>query len=265
MTPYTNPLKHALQAGRKTAGAWLQMASPISAEIMARAGFDWLMIDLEHGPGDILTLIAQLQALNGSGVTPMVRAPWNDFVTIKRILDAGVSGVLVPYVNNAEEAQAAVQACKYPPEGVRGVAASPRAAGYGQNSMDYLCYANDEIFVMAAVETPEAVANLDEILQVKGLDGIFIGPMDLATSMGYFGTPARPEVQTVIRSVEDKVLEAGKVLASIASSWEQAQQQYERGYQMLMLMADGVALGKLASEVVTKFRAAYPDGREGFE
>jgi 2-dehydro-3-deoxyglucarate aldolase/4-hydroxy-2-oxoheptanedioate aldolase len=258
MTPYTNPVKHALQAGHKTAGAWLQMASPISAEIMARAGFDWLMIDLEHGPGDILTLIAQLQALNGSGVTPMVRAPWNDFVTIKRILDAGVSGVLVPYVNTAAEAQAAVHACKYPPEGVRGVAASPRAAGYGQNSMDYLHSANDEIFVMTAVETPEAVASLDEILHVKGLDGIFIGPMDLATSMGYFAAPGHPEVQNVIRSIEDKVLATGKVLASIANSWEQAQKQYERGYQMLMLMADGVALGNMASDLMGKFRTVYP-------
>jgi 2-dehydro-3-deoxyglucarate aldolase/4-hydroxy-2-oxoheptanedioate aldolase len=124
--------------------------------------------------------------------------------------------------------------------------------------MDYLMYANEEIFVMTAVETPEAAANLDEILEVKGLDGIFIGPMDLATSMGYFAAPGNPEVQAMIRSIEDKVLASGKVLATISNSWEQAQQRYERGYQMLMLMADGVSLGNLASELIGKFRAAYP-------
>lgn len=161
-----------------------------------------------------------------------------------------------------------MRACKYPPEGVRGLAASPRAAGYGQNSMDYLQYANAEIFVMTAVETPEAVANLDEILRIEGLDGVFIGPMDLATSMGHFAAPGHPEVQTAFHSIEDKVLAAGKVLATIASSWDQANLFYERGYQMLMLMlmADGVALGKLASELMSKFRAAYPhDGYYGGE
>ena len=119
---FTNPLKPQLQAGRRTVGAWLQIASPYTAEIMGRAGFDWVLIDLEHGPGDISLLISQLQALNGSGVTPLVRAPWNDFVVLKRILDAGVSGVLVPYVNTAAEATAAVRACRYPPQGVRGIA-----------------------------------------------------------------------------------------------------------------------------------------------
>jgi 2-keto-3-deoxy-L-rhamnonate aldolase RhmA len=257
-TVFQNPVKKMLKEGRKTVGAWLQVASPITAEIMARAGFDWLMIDLEHGPGDILTLVAQLQAMNGSGVTPFVRAPWNDFVIIKRILDAGVAGVLVPYVNTAAEAQAAVQACQYPPAGIRGVAASPRAPGYGQKSMDYLKHANDEIFVMIAVETPVAIANLDEILTVKGLDGIFIGPMDLATSMGHFGDPSAPDVQAAIAGVEAKVFKAGKVLATVSGSWEQAQALYQRGYQLVTVMADGVALAKLAAEAVAKFRQAYP-------
>jgi len=258
MPVFYNPLKHRLQEGGKAAGAWLQLASPFSAEVLSQAGFDFLMIDLEHGPGDILTLISQIQAMKGSPTSPLVRATWNDFVLVKRILDAGAYGILFPYINSADEADAAVQACKYPPDGVRGVAASPRAAGYGQNSMDYLRYANAEIFVMTAVETPEAVANLDEILKVEGLDGIFIGPMDLATSLGYFAAPGHPEVQAVIHSVEERVLAAGKVLATIAGSWEQARQRYEQGYQMLMLMADGVALANMASELVGKFRAVYP-------
>ena len=258
MAVFTNPLKRKLQAGGKAAGAWLQLASPFTAEILSQAGFDFLMIDLEHGPGDILVLAAQIQAMKGSPAAPLARATWNDFVLVKRILDAGAYGILFPYVNSASEAQAAVRACKYPPEGVRGVAASPRAAGYGQNSMDYLQYANAEIIVLVAIETPEAVANLDEILRVEGLDGVFIGPMDLATSLGHFAAPGHPEVQAVIHDIEEQALTAGKVLASIAGSWEQAQQLYERGYQMLLLMADGVALGKLAGELVGKFRSAYP-------
>ena len=257
---YLNSLKANLKAGKKTIGAWGQLASPFTAEIMSTAGFDWLMLDHEHAPGDILTLISQIQAMKGTSCVPLVRAPWNDFVAIKRILDAGTQGVLIPYVNTREEAEQAVKACKYPLEGIRGVAGSPRAAGYGQNNGSYLQRANDQIFVMIAVETPEAVANLDEILQVKGLDGIFIGPMDLASSLGYFCDPAQAAVQAEIKKVEEKVFAAGKVLATTTGTWDQAQKLFERGYQMLMLMADGGALATLASQKVKQFRDVYPNG-----
>ena len=252
-----NRVKTMLKAGEKTAGAWLQLTSTFSAEIMARAGFDWLMVDLEHAPGDFVNLAAQLQAMSCSDCVPFVRAPWNDMVTIKRILDTGVMGLLVPYVNTAQEARAAVAACKYPPAGVRGVAASPRAAWFGQNSMDYLQNANEEIFIMTAVETGEAVANLDEILAVDGLDGIFIGPMDLATSMGHFANAAHPEVQEAISIIEKKTLAAGKCLGTVAGSWEQAQQKYDKGYQLLMLMSDSVGLASMAVSTVKKFREVY--------
>ena len=257
---FENRVKRMLKDGEKTAGAWLQIASPFTAEIMSQAGFDWLMIDMEHGPGDILNLITQLQAMRGSETAALVRAPWNDFVTIKRILDTGVHGLLVPYVNTREEAEAAVRACRYPPQGIRGVAGSPRAQGYGQNVREYLASANDEILVITAVETPAAVANLDSILAVDGVDGVFIGPMDLATNMGYLGDPAQREVQEAIAEIENKVLETGKILATISGSWEQAQRLYDRGYQMVMLMADGVSLAKLAAEKVAQFREAYPRG-----
>ncbi len=259
-TPFDNPLKSRVKQGQRTVGAWLQIASPYTAEIMSRAGFDWLMIDMEHGPGDITTLISQLQAMNGSGVVPLVRAPWNDFVAIKRILDAGAYGVLVPYVNTRAEAEAAVRACRYPPAGVRGVAGSPRAAGYGQRGLDYLAHANDEILVMTAVETPEAVANLEAILAVDGLDAVFIGPMDLATSMGHFCDPGHAEVRAAISYVESRVLGSGRALATVANSWDQAQALYDRGYQMLMVMADGTGLAKLANDSVERFRQAYPAG-----
>jgi 2-keto-3-deoxy-L-rhamnonate aldolase RhmA len=257
MSIFQNSLKPKLREGKKTAGAWLQLASPLTAEIFGRAGFDWLMIDLEHGPGDIPQLIAQLQALNGTGVSPLVRAPWNDFVTIKRILDAGAEGVLVPYVNSREEAEAAVRACCYPPHGIRGVAGSPRAARFGHRIRDYLDHADDEIMILVAIETPAAIDNLDDILQVERLDGVFVGPMDLATSMGYRFDPGRAEVQAAIATVESKVLASGKVLATLAGGWEQAQQLYDRGYQMLMLMGDGSTLSQAANEMVGRFRKAY--------
>jgi len=257
---FENILKTKLKAGKKTIGAWAQLASPFTAEILSSAGFDWLMLDMEHGPGDILSLISQVQAMKGSDSVPLVRTPWNDFVVIKRILDAGAQGILIPYVNNRAETEQAVKACKYPLDGIRGVAGSPRAAGYGQNIGSYLQRANDEIFIMIAIETHEAVSNLDEILQVNGLDGVFIGPMDLASSMGYFCNPSQPEVQAAIQKVETKVLAAGKVLATTTGTWEQAQKLFERGYQMLMLMADGVSLATLATQKVNQFREQYPSG-----
>jgi 2-keto-3-deoxy-L-rhamnonate aldolase RhmA len=257
---FQNPLKQKLLAGQKTAGAWLQIGSPITAEIFSQAGFDWLVIDMEHAPVDFMILVNQMQAMGSGSAVPLVRAPWNDFVTIKRILDAGACGVLVPYVNTRAEAEAAVKACKYPPAGIRGTAGSPRAAGYGQNVNNYLPHANDEILILIATETAEAAENLDDILAVPGLDGIFIGPMDLSTSMGHMGDPSHPEVRAAIDTIEHKTLAAGKVLSTIASSWEQAQARYEKGYQMIMLTADGVALGKMARGLVGQFRAAYGEG-----
>jgi len=257
---FKNLLKEKIKAGKKTAGAWVQLASPFTAEIFSSAGFDWLMLDMEHAPGDILTLVSQVHAMKGTDSVPLVRTPWNDFVAIKRILDAGAQGLLIPYVNNKEEAELAVKTCKYPTEGIRGVAGSPRAAGYGMNIGNYLQRANDEIFIMIAVETPEAVKNLDEILEVEGLDGIFIGPMDLASSMGYFGNPSEPKVQAAIKEIEEKVFASDKVLATTTGTWEGAQALFERGYDMLMLMADGINLAKMAAQKVAQFREQYPEG-----
>lgn len=259
VTTYENPVKQKLKSGRKTSGAFLQLGSNISAEIMSGAGFDWLIVDMEHAPGDFANLLSQLQAMNGSDVVPFVRAPWNDAVAIKKILDTGVQGVLVPYVNTRAEAEAAVSACKYPPQGIRGVAGSPRAAGYGQNVKAYIEKANRENIVLIAVETPEAVENLDEILQVSDLDGIFIGPMDLATSMGHVGNPGHEEVQRAIATIEEKVLASDKFLGTIAPAWDKAQAFYDKGYQWLILMQDSTGLAALAADTAAKFRDTYGD------
>lgn len=253
-----NPLKQKLRAGKKTSGAWLHAASATTAEIMAQAGFDWLLIDMEHGPGDISTLVSQLQGMNGSGVVPIVRVPNNDAVYIKRVLDAGTLGILVPNVQTKQEAEAAYQACKYAPEGIRGIAGSTRAAAYGQDEQRWLSTANARILVMIQIESPLAVANLDEILQVEGIDVIFIGPRDLATSMGYFNDPSQPAVQEAIATIEAKVAKTGKALATVTGSWANAQEKYAKGYQMLTLMSDAVTLAQMANETVKRFKAAYP-------
>ena len=256
---FYNKVKWLLKERKKTVGAWLQTGSNITAEIFGKAGFDFVMVDMEHGPGDIMTLIHQLQAMSKFDVAPFARAPWNDPVAIKKILDAGVYGVLIPYVSTKEEAEMAVKACKYPLEGIRGVAPSPRAGGFGMNGNNYLENANEQTVVMTAMETPEAVANIDEIVKVNGLDGIFIGPMDLATSMGYFCNPKNPEVQDAIKKIEKAVLDTDKFLGTVAGSFEQAQALYDKGYSLVVVMSDSTSLAKLAIDNVNKFRDAYPN------
>ena len=252
-------VKQRLRNGGKTIGGFLQTMSPVAAEILSQAGFDWLIVDLEHAPGDYANLQAQLQSMNGSDVVPFARAPWNDEVAIKRILDTGVMGVLVPYVNSRREAEAAVAACRYPPQGVRGVAGSPRAAGYTGSTKAYLESANDDIIVMIAVETIDAVANLDDILTVEGLDGIFIGQMDLASSMGYLGDPGHPEAQAQIALIEEKVLASDKFLATVATTTDKAIDCFARGYQWLVVLQDGASLLKAGRDTVQELRDALQE------
>lgn len=253
-----NTVKSLIKNGKRVSAAWLQGGNPIFAEIMARAGFDTLFIDLEHGPGGIATLIPLIQAMQGYQAVPFVRAAWNDFVHIKQILDAGVYGLHVPYVNTAEEARAAVAAAKYPPAGIRGIAGSTRAAGFGVDPIRYLSRANEEICVLTAVETMQAVENLDEILEVEGVDMIFIGPMDLATNMGFFADPEAVEVQDVIRKIERKVLSSGKGLASVAGDWKRANDLYDKGYQLVIYMSDVKVMSSMSEQQVELFNMSYP-------
>ena len=254
-----NYVKRMLKEGKKMTGAWAQAASNITAEILGEAGYDIVMIDHEHAPGTVLTLISQIQALKGHDAVPFVRAPWNDFVQIKRILDAGVYGLLVPYINSKEEAEQAVRAVSYPTKGIRGVAGSPRGQHFGNNSMDYIRVANEEIFLMTAAETGTAVENIEEIVNTEGIDGIFIGPMDLASSLGHLGDASHSEVQEAIGKIEKAVFASGKVLATVAGTWKDAKKKYDSGYQVLLLFSDTVGLGKAAREKVASFKEDYPD------
>ena len=249
-----NHVKRALREGRPTAGAWLSMCSGISAEIMSRAGFDWLLVDMEHGHGDLQTLLAQLQAIEGSETIPIVRVQWNDAAVIKRVLDLGAYGVMVPWIGGLADAEAAVRAAKYPPAGIRGIAGSHRAGGYGRHAAEYWKRANDEILVILQVETRAAVDEIDQIVKVPGVDVIFIGPGDLSTAYGHMGNPGHPDVQAAFARVEAAARSAGLALGNITRGWEQAKELYAKGYQFLTLCADTSLVVQGSQDVLARFR-----------
>ena len=193
-----NAFKDALKAGRPQIGLWLGLTSSYSAELLAGAGFDWLLIDGEHAPNSVQTILAQLQAIAPYPSQPVVRPSWNDPVQIKQLLDIGAQTLLVPMVQNADEARLAVKATRYPPAGIRGVGSALARASRWNRVPDYLHQANDAMCVLVQIETREALSNLPQILDVEGVDGVFIGPADLSADMGFSGNPQHPEVQAAI-------------------------------------------------------------------
>src|SRR4051812_3249023 len=192
-----NPFKRALRAGNPQIGLWSSLSLSYTVEVIAGAGFDWILLDSEHSPADIENLLSQLQAAAPYPTHPVVRVPWNDMVTIKRVLDIGAQSLLMPYVSTAAEARAAVSYTRYPPGGVRGVAGTTRATRFGRVK-DYARRAHEEICVLVQVETQPALANIEEICAVDGVDGVFIGPADLHASMGFPGEIANAKVKPLI-------------------------------------------------------------------
>jgi 4-hydroxy-2-oxoheptanedioate aldolase len=193
-------LKKKWKEGKPSPGLWLRIADPAVVDLIADFGFDWVMFDAEHVAYDFQPLQMLLIALKGSGTVPLVRVPSNDLVFIKRTLDIGAAGVLVPQIGTIAEVQAAVAACKYPPMGVRG-AGPRRPSRYGRFEKEYISTANDQTIVMAMIETVSAVQCIEGIVTVSGLDGIILGPVDLANSMGLYGRFEQPEVQAAISHV----------------------------------------------------------------
>lgn len=205
-----NLFKAALRDGRPQIGLWLNTGEPLLAELAGTAGFDWLVIDAEHGPNDLRSIIGQLQALSASPAEAVVRPPMGEPWMIKRLLDAGARTLLVPMVDSAEQARALVQAVRYPPHGIRGVGAAVARASAFNTITDYADTAADEICLLVQVETKAAVADLENIAAVEGVDGIFIGPADLSADMGYIGRIEAPEVQEVIERAIGTITASGK-------------------------------------------------------
>jgi len=252
-SPFPNTLRQALRAGRTQIGCWLSLGSPITTEVVGVAGFDWLLLDAEHAPNDVLTLIPQLMALKDSPSAPVVRPSWNDTVQIKRLLDAGCHNFLIPMVDSAEQARAAVAATRYPPLGVRGVSVSQRSNRYGAVP-DYFQRVNDEISVIVQIETRAAVAAAAEIAAVEGVDCLFIGPSDLAAAYGHLGQPNHPEVQAAIAEVQAAARAAGKPSGILSPAEADARRYLGQGMTFVAVGSDLGVLRMQTQALADKFR-----------
>ena len=248
-----NGFKRALAARRPQIGIWCGLPGGYVAELLAGAGFDWLLFDTEHSPGDPITVLAQLQAAAPYRTASVVRAAWNDTVLIKRFLDIGVQSLLVPYVQSAEEARAAVAAIRYPPRGVRGVSGTSRATGFGRIER-YARRAEEELCLLVQVETAEALAEIEAIAAVDGIDGIFIGPADLAASLGHLGELGHPEVITAIGDAIDRVGRAGKPAGILTPDRAFAKVCLERGAIFVAVGIDTVLLARGAEALAREFK-----------
>ncbi|WP_433874229.1 HpcH/HpaI aldolase family protein [Sinomonas atrocyanea] len=256
--------RHALAAGADGGadsgggakiGLWVCSGSPLVAEIMAGSGADWLLIDTEHSPNSLESVLAQLHAVHGYPVLPVVRLPWNDVVLIKQYLDLGAQNLLIPMVNDAEQAQAAVAAVRYPPHGVRGVGSALARAARWNRIPDYLARADETISLAVQIETAEAVANVEEILAVDGVDAIFIGPSDLAASMGHLGQQEHPEVRAAVERCLAAALAAGKPAGVNAFVEATARHYIEHGARFVLVGADVAILARSSEELATRFAA----------
>ncbi|MEQ4531466.1 MAG: 4-hydroxy-2-oxoheptanedioate aldolase [Mixta sp.] len=250
---FTNLFKQALQQKQPQIGLWLGLANSYSAEVLAGAGFHWLLIDGEHAPNDVRSVLGQLQAVAPYNTHPVVRPPWNDAVIIKQLLDIGAQTLLIPMVQTAEDAQNAVRACRYPPNGVRGVGSALARASRWNRIADYLLRADEQICVLVQIETRQGVENLAEILAVDGVDGVFIGPADLSADMGFAGNPGHPAVQQVIEQCIDTILAANKAPGILMANEQLARGYLERGALFVAVGVDTTLLARSAEALAARF------------
>jgi len=239
-TPYQafpNSFKRDLLAGKRLIGCWASLSSAISTEVLGLAGFDWLLLDGEHSPNDVISFIPQLMALKDSVSAPIVRPASNNVVEIKRLLDAGFYNFLVPFIETTEQASAAVAATRYPPQGVRGVSVSQRNNRYG-TLPDYFKGINEQICVLVQIESRLGVAVASQIAAVPGVDCVFVGPSDLAAAYGHLGNPGHPEVQAAIAEVFAAGRAAGKPLGILAPAEADARRYLAMGASFVGVGSD---------------------------
>jgi 2-keto-3-deoxy-L-rhamnonate aldolase RhmA len=245
---FINRTLETLRSGGRALGTFQCIGSAQVSEILAMQGFDWVIVDMEHGVMDIQTAGDCVAAIRASGATPFVRVQGNERTTIKRALDSGAMGVMVPMVNSAEEAHEAVLSCRYPPEGVRGLGPG-RASDYGLAIADYLEAANREILVAVQVEHPAAVADIERIVAVPGLDSVFIGPMDLSVSMGH-GLAGGPEVEAAIAKVLEATRREGKIPGIYCKDAAVANARLAQGFRLAGIGLDSIFLSRGAETVL---------------
>jgi 4-hydroxy-2-oxoheptanedioate aldolase len=249
-----NQFKQAITAGKPQIGIWSSLCSNISAEVLSDAGFDWVLLDTEHSPNELPLVQQQLDAIAfGKGTTEaIVRPAWNDVVLIKRYLDVGARTLLIPYVQNAEEAKRAVTGLRYPPGGMRGVSGTTRANRYGRIK-DYFQRVHDEVCLLLQVETRTALSNLEAIAEVDGVDGIFIGPNDLAADLGYLGNWQHPEVWKAMEDACKRIRSTGKAPGILVGEAD-GQRCIDMGYLFVAVGSDLVMLARGADALAAKFK-----------
>lgn len=249
----SNTFKRAIKAGQQQIGLWSSLSSHITVEVLAGAGFDWLLLDTEHAPNDLPMVLSQLQAATGGTAHPIVRPPWNDPVVVKRYLDAGVQSFLIPYVQTETEARAAVAATRYPPRGIRGFASASRASRYGRIK-DYYERCEEEICVLVQIETRQALGNLEAIAAVDGVDGVFVGPGDLSADMGLLGKPGHPEVVAAIDDALARIKACGKAPGILTGDEGLARRFIGQGCLFTAVGSDVGILAREADQLAARHR-----------
>lgn len=237
-----------------TYGMWNDFPDPLIGEMLAVAGFDWILVDAEHGPFDLAAVIAQLQAMAPYGVAPIVRPPSSDPVFIKRLLDIGVQSFLVPMVNSAKEAADLVRNLRYPPAGNRGIGAALGRASRWSLVENYLTEANDQMCLIVQIETGPAYEALDDILAVEGVNGVFFGPSDLSASLGYIGQEEHPLIVDMVEKGLQRVRDAGKIAGMISLDVDRARHYVDSGANMIGVGADTILFAQAARALATQFR-----------
>jgi 4-hydroxy-2-oxoheptanedioate aldolase len=256
-----NAFKRALAEQRTQYGLWVGMASAYGAEICAGAGFDWLLLDAEHGPNTVQTLLAQLQAVTAYPVQPVVRAASGDPAHLKQLLDIGAQTVLVPMVESVEQAQELVRAVRYPPEGVRGVSTLlARAARWGRYE-DYLRRANDEVSLLVQIESAAALSRVAGIARVDGVDGLFIGPADLAATLGHRGRADHPEVRAAVDRVIADAARANKPVGTLTGDEKLVREFVAAGCSYVAVGVDTALLARATADLAARFVSGPNDAR----
>ncbi|MFL9982119.1 4-hydroxy-2-oxoheptanedioate aldolase [Paraburkholderia sediminicola] len=248
-----NPFKAALANGQRQIGFWLSMADAYLAEVSATAGFEWLLIDAEHAPNDVRSILAQLQAVAPYSAEAVVRPVNGDPALLKRLLDIGARNLLVPMIDTADQARACVAAVRYPPHGIRGVGSAVGRASRWSSRTDYLDIADSEICLLVQAETVTALDNLEAICAVDGVDGVFIGPADLAASMGHRGKPGHPEVQNAIEAAMRTIIASGKAAGTLTSDPVLARRYLELGCTFVATGVDILMFANAARKLAREF------------
>ncbi|MDU8927660.1 aldolase/citrate lyase family protein [Alisedimentitalea sp. MJ-SS2] len=248
-----NPFLAAIRAGKPQIGLWCSLGNAFSAEIIAGAGYDWVLIDMEHSPNDLASVTAQLQVFASFDTTPIVRPDWNDAVKVKRLLDAGAPGLLFPMVQSVDEAQSAVAATRYPPRGIRGVAGTTRANQFGRIP-DYFLRIEEETAVLIQAETLTALAQAEAMADIDGVDGVFFGPADIAADMGLLGQPMHDDVWAAILPAAQRLIDKGIPVGTLVMDPIFAKNLLAEGFTFVACGSDAGLLARSSDALLASMK-----------